>query len=75
MEDAFTFADLLTSLSPLLLLLWLWAAWRVWQDLQHASRPRPGLARCGLPREPLGPSPLALLLRRGRRAMARSSAA
>jgi hypothetical protein len=64
MHDPFDFADLLTWLSPLLVPLWLWGLWRVRQDLRRASPLRPEVARCGLPRGPLGPAPLAQPLRR-----------
>jgi hypothetical protein len=64
MDDPFTFADLLTWFSPLLVPLWLWGLWRVRQDFGCASPRRADVARCGLPRGPIGPSPLAQLIRR-----------
>jgi hypothetical protein len=67
MDDPFTLAHLLALLAPLLLPLWLWGLWRVRRDLRLASPLQPETARCGLPKQPIGPSPLAHFLRLGKR--------
>lgn len=75
MEDTFTFFDLLTWLSPLLAALWLWGLRRVLRDLRLVSRTGPDVARCGLPREPLGRSPPPLGMRHAPQAVSRPRAA
>ncbi|BDG70434.1 hypothetical protein Rmf_03630 [Roseomonas fluvialis] len=66
MEDPLGFVDLLRALLPPLAALWLWGLGRVLRDLRRVSPGRPDLARCGLPRQPLPPSPLQRFFARGR---------
>jgi hypothetical protein len=58
MEDPLSFSDLLLALSPLLAALWLWGLGHVLRDLRRVSATGPELARCGLPEQPLSPTPL-----------------
>jgi hypothetical protein len=68
MEDPIRFHDLLLALAPILGGLWLWALARVLRDLWRRDPAGRDLSRCGLPRRPLSPPPLARWLggRRGR---------
>lgn len=65
-----SFPDLLMQLGPVWLTLlaavgaalWLMALRRVIRDARRAQPAWPGQARCGLPKGPLSPSPLAAFL-------------